>query len=248
MGVRYHRRMEPTPLVLASASPRRRRLFAWLEVPYECVATDTDEDLDSPLRGVPPVLARSLAADKARAARALARADAGAATSARDAGDAGDAAPGEPVILAFDTLVMLDGTVLGKPADRADAERMLRALSGRAHSVVTGVAVLRSEDEDPQTFAVITPVTMRDLDEATIRDWLDGDEVLGCAGAYNIERHLANVGDGECYQNVAGIPLCHVHERLARIGVAGAAPCAACEAARDVECPLGRKLCRTTGA
>jgi septum formation protein len=248
MGVRYHRRMEPTPLVLASASPRRRRLLAWLEVPYECVATDTDEDLDSPLRGVPPVLARSLAADKARSARAGARACAAAASgAAADAGDAIDAAA-EPVILAFDTLVMLDGKVLGKPSDRADAERMLRALSGRSHAVVTGVAVLRPEDEDPRTFAVTTPVTMRELDEATIRDWLDGDEVLGCAGAYNIERHLASVDEGECYQNVAGIPLCHVHERLARIGVAGVAPCAACEAARGVECPLGRKLRRTTRA
>ncbi|HEY5506126.1 MAG TPA: Maf family protein, partial [Coriobacteriia bacterium] len=60
--------MDQPPLVLASASPRRRRLLAWLEVPYDCVSTDTDEDLDSPLRHVPPVLARTLASAKASAA------------------------------------------------------------------------------------------------------------------------------------------------------------------------------------
>jgi septum formation protein len=225
--VRYHPRMEQTPFVLASASPRRRRLLAWLEAPYVSVATDTDEDLTSPLRRVPPVLARTLAADKARAARA----DAGSAT-----------------ILAFDTIVVLDGEVLGKPADRADAERMLRALSGRTHSVITGVAVLRPGAADPETFAVTTPVDMRELDDANIAEWLDGDEALGCAGAYNIERHLASVESGECYQNVAGLPLCYVHEKLTRLGFGDVvAPLAACEAARGVECPLGRRLCRQAG-
>jgi septum formation protein len=221
--------MEPDPLILASASPRRRRLLAWLEIPYACVATDAEEDLASPLRRVPPVLARSLAADKARAARAGASAGAGA---------------GETV-LAFDTIVLLDGEVLGKPADRSDAERMLRALSGRTHAVVTGVAILRPDSGDPETFAVTTPVTMRALDDAAIDEWLDGDEALGCAGAYNIERHLASVEDGECYQNVAGLPLCHLHRRLAKLGLARTAPLAACEASRGVECPLGRKLCAT---
>jgi septum formation protein len=222
--------MESSRLVLASASPRRRRLLAWLETPYTSVATDTDEDLGSPLRRVPPVLARSLAADKARAARALAGTD----------------AEVSGTILAFDTIVVLDREVLGKPVDRADAERMLDALSGRTHSVITGVAVLREGLDEPGTFAVSTPVVMRDLDDATVAAWLDGDEALGCAGAYNIERHLASVEDGECYQNVAGLPLCHVYDRLARIGIAGvASPLAACEAARGVTCALGRKVCAT---
>jgi septum formation protein len=226
--------METASLILASASPRRRRLLAWLGVPYASIATDTDEDLASALRRVPPVLARSLAADKARAARA------------GDAGEAGttgvtcDAA----TVLAFDTIVVLDGEVLGKPADRADAERMLAALSGRTHSVVTGVAVLRPGDREPVTFAVTTPVEMRALDAAAIDGWLAGDEALGCAGAYNIERHLASVPEGECYQNVAGIPLCHVYERLVRLGMPGlTAPCGECEASRGVDCALGRTTC-----
>jgi septum formation protein len=216
-----------TTLILASASPRRRRLLAWLETPYSCVATDTPEDITTALRRVPPVLARTLAADKARAARAAAAADS------------------PDTILAFDTIVVLDGEVLGKPADRADAERMLRALSGRTHTVVTGVAVLQPGETEPQTFAVTTPVEMRELREDAIAAWLAGDEALGCAGAYNIEAHLATVADGECYQNVAGLPLCHVYEKLARLGVTVETPGGACETARGVECPLGRRLCAT---
>jgi septum formation protein len=214
--------MDQPPLVLASASPRRRRLLAWLEVPYDCVATDTDEDLNSPLRHVPPVLARTLASAKASAAII-------------------DPAA---TVVAFDTIVVLDREVLGKPADRADAERMLAALSGRTHAVITGVAVQAPGMPEPQTFAVSTPVNMRELDGAAVAEWLDGDEALGCAGAYNIERHLASVDDDECYQNVAGLPLCHVYEKLTRLGVEGiASPLAACEAARGVPCALGRRVC-----
>jgi septum formation protein len=214
--------------MLASASPRRRRLLALLGLPYESISTDIDEDLSSPLRRVPPVLARTLAADKARAARAGAGPDAGSTT-----------------VLAFDTIVVLDREVLGKPIDRDDAKRMLDGLSGRAHSVITGVAVLRAGDDEPLTFAVTTPVAMRELDAEAIGTWLDGDEALGCAGAYNIERHLASVEDDECYQNVAGLPLCHLYEKLRRLGVEGIEPpVSACETARGAVCALGRRLCR----
>jgi septum formation protein len=216
--------MEKPGFVLASASPRRRRLLALLGLPYDSIATDTDEDLGSPLRIVPPVLARSLAAEKARAAAAQ--------------------APDAACVLAFDTIVVLDRQVLGKPADRPDARRMLDSLSGRAHEVITGVAVQRAGDADPTTFAVMTPVDMRDLDTGTVEEWLEGDEVLGCAGAYNIERHLASVGEGQCYQNVAGLPLCHVYERLRRMGIdAVEAPVTACEQALGRACSLGRTVC-----
>ncbi len=217
--------MDAPSILLASASPRRRRLLAWLAADYECLSTNTDEDLDSPLRGVPPVLARSLAADKARAARG--------------------ARPDTALILAFDTIVVMDRRVLGKPADVEEARTMLESLSGRVHDVVTGSAFLLAGESEPTTFAVTTPVAMRELDTGAISDWLAGDEALGCAGAYNIERHLATVEQGECYQNVAGLPLCHLFERLARAGVQGiSAPIAECEAALGRECPLGRRLCR----
>jgi len=226
--------MDTSPLVLASASPRRRRLLSWLGLPFDAVATDTDEDLTSSLRSLPPVLARSLAADKAVAARAQARAETG--------------APGTATILAFDTIVVLDREVLGKPADRDDAVRMLRALSGRTHQVITGVAVLPPGRTEPETFAVSTEVTMRELTDADIDAWLSGDEAMGCAGAYNIERHLASVSDDECYQNVAGLPLCHVFERLGRKGADGlTCPTAECDAALGRSCRLGPRACSTPG-
>jgi septum formation protein len=221
--------MDTPVLTLASASPRRRRLLPWIDVPFDAVATDTPEDLSSPLKAAPPVLARSLAADKARAARAL----------------LGDAAG---VIVAFDTVVVLDRAVLGKPADADDARRMLRALSGRMHHVVTGVAILTPERTDPQTFAVTSDVEMRDLDETAIEEWLAGDEALGCAGAYNIEAHLGSVSEDTCYQNVAGLPLCHLYQRLSRLGVEGLAlPNAACDAALGRTCALGPRACTTPG-
>ena len=152
------------------------------------------------------------------------------------------------MITAFDTIVVLDRTVLGKPSDEADARRMLAALSGRTHQVVTGVAVMRPEDAEPQTFAVTTDVEMRELDDATIDAWLAGDEALGCAGAYNIERHLGSVGEGGCFQNVAGLPLCHLYQRLQHIGVEGlTSPIESCEAAIGRPCPLGPRACSTPG-
>jgi len=211
-------------LLLASASPRRRRLLAWLGVTYDVTATEADEDLGSPLRSLPPVLARSLAADKARAARVH--------------------RPDADLIVACDTIVVLDRQVLGKPVDESDAWRMLRALSGRTHDVVTGVALFGESDTEPRTFAVTTPVEMRALDDTAIAEWLRSGEAMGCAGAYNIERMLASVDEGECYQNVAGLPLCHLCAQLGRLGAPELrSPIAECDASRGVSCTLGPQVC-----
>jgi septum formation protein len=214
----------PHPLLLASASPRRRRLLAWLGVPYRTSSADIEEDLARPLE--PPMLARAIAEDKAIAARA--------------------AEDGDEIVVTCDTIVVLDGAVLGKPRDLDDAYRMLRALSGRTHEVVTGVALLPPGERTPFSMAVVTKVRMRELTDADIETWAAKGELLGCAGAYNIESHLATVESTECFQNVAGLPLCHLWRALAsgKFGeVEGlTSPCAACEAARGVACELGREL------
>ncbi len=211
------------PLGLASASPRRRRLLAWLGAAYEVTSADTPEDLDSPLKGVPPVLARAIAAEKAVAAR-----------GSVDAGDA---------IIACDTIVLTDRRILGKPVDVEDAFAMLRTLSGRTHDVITGVAILLPGAAEPRTFAVTTPVLMNDLGEDDLRAWADKGELLGCAGAYNIESHLASVADDQCYQNVAGLPLCHLYRELVKDGFTGlTSPVAACDEARCTRCLLGPRL------
>ncbi len=193
-------------------------------MPYRVASVDLEEDLSH--RVPPPLLAQRIAAEKSIAARA--------------------AEGGDEIVVTFDTIVVLDGEVLGKPVDLDDARRMLRALSGRTHEVVTGVALLPPGERAPFTFAVTTKVRMRELTEDDIERWVAKGELLGCAGAYNIESHLATVESTECFQNVAGLPLCHLWLALAS-GAFGeveglTAPCAACEAARGEVCELGRRL------
>lgn len=190
------------------------------------MSTDTEEDLDSPLVADPPALAAALAREKAAAARA-----------------AGAYGP----VLAFDTIVVHEGRVLGKPADIAEAYEMLRSLSGRTHYVVTGVAVLPPGLAEAEAFAVTTPVRMRKLSEADIDVWAGCGELLGCAGAYNVESHLAEVDADQCFQNVAGLPLCHLYLALRRMRDAlgteePGVPIGPCDAARNTRCELGPRL------
>jgi septum formation protein len=215
-------------VVLASASPRRRRLFAWLGIEYSVMSTDTDEDLTAAAPS-PSQLAVSLAEEKAAAA---------------------SQAEPDALVLAFDTIVVLAGGILGKPVDLDDARRMLRALSGRSHEVVTGVSMLAPGTTTPQSFAVATPVSMRVLDETAIEAWVDEGELLGCAGAYNIERHLADVDLDQCFQNVAGLPLCHLYRELRERGLASGGlvrPVGTCDLLRGVECRLGPELTAPRG-
>ncbi|PKQ16862.1 MAG: septum formation protein Maf [Actinobacteria bacterium HGW-Actinobacteria-7] len=216
------------PVLLASQSPRRRRLMAWLGVPFETAAVDTPEELDTPLASNPVALAASLAAEKAIASRAE--------------GLAPDA-----LVLCFDTIVVHDGRVLGKPADVADAWEMLRSLSGNTHQVVTGVALMCPGDREPRTFSAVTDVEMKTLTDCQIEAWMAAGTFLGCAGAYNIEAQVASVTDDECYQNVAGLPLCHLYAAL-KVLPDGCvpdglhSPIAACDEALGRHCRLGPRL------
>jgi len=194
-------------------------------VPYETTAVETPEELTPGEE--PQALAIAIAAEKAEAAWALLSA------TERE----------QRLIVACDTIVVLDGEVLGKPADLEDAYRMLRALSGRTHQVVTAVALLDADDREPEAFAVTTRVRMRELSEADIDEWAAKGELLGCAGAYNIESQIASVDEDECFQNVAGLPLCHLYRTLAERGLAEVeSPVNACDELRCASCVLGRKL------
>ncbi|RJQ56126.1 MAG: septum formation protein Maf [Actinobacteria bacterium] len=211
-----------TDIVLASASPRRQRLMRWLGLRF-CVAASDVEDRPGTVH----------AADPAEVARALALA------KARDVADRD--ARDDAVVLGFDTLVVVDGEMLGKPRDAEDARRMLDLLSGRMHEVVTGVAAVRAGTVT--AFEHETPVRMKDLAPAAVSSWLGGEEVLGCAGAYNIERHLAEVSLDQCFQNVAGLPLCHTYGLLAEtFGLSPVWPERTCNAARGVRCEMALRL------
>jgi septum formation protein len=123
------------------------------------------------------------------------------------------------VVVAADTVVVLDGTPLGKPADAADARRMLGRLRGRAHEVVTGVAAVGAGRE--ATRSVVSRVLMRAYDDASIEAYLATGEPFDKAGAYAVQGRggdlvTAVIG---CYSNVVGLPLGATRELLVGFGV-----------------------------
>jgi septum formation protein len=188
--------MEPAcPLVLASASPRRRALLEQAGLTF---AVHPVEEAEGPCAEGADPRAHALASAEAKArAGSLARPDA--------------------LVLGADTVVALDGRALGKPADRADARRMLLALSGRTHEVHTGVALAQG-GEVLVTDAVTTRVTFRDLSTDEVEAYLATGEALDKAGAYGIQGRaalLVRAIDG-CYFNVVGLPLSRTWELLSQ--------------------------------
>jgi septum formation protein len=129
---------------------------------------------------------------------------------------------GSAVVLGADTEVILDGRYMGKPADGADAARMLRALSGRTHEVVTGVALVEAPSGREETAAVTTRVTMTAADDSEIAAYVATGEPLDKAGAYAVQgqgaRLVARV-DG-CLSNVIGLPVETTRRLLERWGIA----------------------------
>lgn len=186
---------EPT-LILASGSPRRRALLASLGIAFE-VEVPRVEELRRPGEA-PAAFARRLAAEKA----------------AEVATRRGETRP----ILAADTTVVLGDDVLGKPESPEDAVRMLRALSGRSHQVVTGLAV--AADGIVHQQAVSTEVRFRPLTEREIAWYVATGEAADAAGAYKIQEiggALVASIDGS-HSNVVGLPLA---ETLALLGAVG---------------------------
>jgi septum formation protein len=128
---------------------------------------------------------------------------------------------GPAVVLGADTEVVLDGRYLGKPRDAADAARMLRALSGRTHEVVTGLALVDAPSGREETLAVTTRVTMLDASDEDIAAYVATGEPLDKAGAYAVQglgaRLVARV-DG-CFTNVVGLPVETARRLLERWGL-----------------------------
>jgi septum formation protein len=173
------------PLVLASGSPRRRKLLEEAGVSFTVVAPEVDEfwpDSD-------PVQAVELAMSKARA---VAR--------SRLTGE---------LVLAADTIVRLRGRVMGKPRDAAEARAMLTALSGAEHTVTTGVAAMLAPDGDPLTVRVDSRVRLRRLTPEEIDDYVATGSPLDKAGAYAVQDERWNLVehvDGSV-TNVIGLPM-----------------------------------------
>ena len=191
------------PLVLASASPRRSALLAQAGLDFIVAPSHAPEDFpaDMPLEQVPVLLA----ARKAQAAQAA----------------------GSAVVIAADSVVILDNAILNKPESEAEAAAMLGRLSGRRHSVVTGVAL--RQGARLHTFAERTEVFFRELDAEEIAAYVATGAPLDKAGAYGIQDGLGLTGvrriEGD-YYNVMGLPVCRLLLELGAFVAGSIAPAA----------------------
>jgi nucleoside triphosphate pyrophosphatase len=182
-------------LILASASPRRQELLGKIGLEFEVVPADIDEEALH--KGVPEE-------DAPRAAMAKARAVAGLFS--------------EGLVLGADTMVVLDGVIFGKPADREQARQFLNTLSGRTHTVYTGVALVEISSGIEESVLETTPVTFRELSEEEIESYLNTADPYDKAGAYGIQsggRRFIQKLDGDFF-NVMGLPVKRVIEMLGR--------------------------------
>jgi len=175
-----------SPLVLASASPRRKQLLRQIGIPFRTITNRVNED--------------TVSREPLRNARLLAEAKAHAVVEKCEGS----------WILGADTIVVLGRVVLGKPADEDEAFAMLRQLSGRAHRVITGFCLVASDAKTSYSEAVVTRVTFRVLTKKEILGYVATGEPFGKAGSYGIQGIGAFLvkGISGSYTNVVGLPLC----------------------------------------
>ena len=194
-------------IVLASQSPRRRELLGKMGLTFTAQSPNIDEEAVQGLSALE--LVKALSREKALH------------IAADEASDT--------VVIGSDTVVVLDGEVLGKPGSPAQAAEMLSALSGRSHEVCTGVTVCRGDQVVSE--AEVTQVTFRPLTEEEILWYVQTGEPMDKAGAYGIQGYGALFVEKICgdYSNVVGLPVCRLGRMLLSFGV----NCLALAAARE---------------
>lgn len=184
-------------VILASNSPRRKELLAGLGVDYEVrTLPDVDESYPDTLQGADIPL--YIAKEKADAYRNMLQ-------------------PGELMITA-DTIVWLDGRVLGKPKDQEDALCMLRDMSGRTHEVFTGVCITTTEWQ--RSFAAQTEVRFAELSEEEITYYVDKFQPMDKAGAYGVQEWIGFIGVENIsgsYYNIMGLPVQRLYKELVKV-------------------------------
>jgi septum formation protein len=183
-------------IILASQSPRRKQLLEWAEVPFEIIVKETDEHFPPNLE--PEEVAVYIARNKAVAVQ-------------QEVGLT-------ETILAADTIVVLGDNIIGKPVHREDAVSILLALSGEKHRVITGVVILKGDEEI--VFADVTEVEFHDISVKQIEFYVDKYKPYDKAGAYAIQEWIGVVGiksiNGDFY-NVMGLPVSKVVRALNEI-------------------------------
>ena len=184
-------------IILASNSPRRKELLSGLGVDYEVkTLPDVDESYPDGLSG--EEIAKHIARGKAEAYRSLIQAD--------------------ELVITADTIVWLDGTVMGKPKDEEEAKDMLMRLSGKTHQVITGVCLTTASTQ--KTFATVTDVTFATLTDEEVDYYVTRYQPMDKAGSYGVQEWIGFVG-GEnlsgSYFNVMGLPIQRLYTELKKL-------------------------------
>ncbi len=187
-------------IVLASASPRRSELMKQIGLEFQVVVSEEEEQYKST---VPHEIVKELAAMKVE--NVLSKVELK-----------------DTIIIGADTIVVLDGNIMGKPLNEEDAFQMLRSLQGRMHSVITGVAILnfdKTERRESKLHAVETKVYVQEMSEAEIWNYIKTKEPMDKAGAYGIQgrfaAHIERIEGDYC--NVVGLPVSYVYKEVNKI-------------------------------
>ncbi len=200
-------------IILASASPRRRELLEQIGLDFEIMPAKGDEIMT---KTVPSEAVEELAGQKAREVAGMVQA------YGNSHGEL--VTPQDIMVIGADTVVAADGKILGKPEDEEDAFRMLSVLSGKTHSVYTGVAIVflsAAGRAGEHIFHERTDVTMRRMEPEEIRRYIATGEPMDKAGAYGIQGKCAiyiDKIDGD-YNNVVGLPVAAVYRELKQLGI-----------------------------
>ncbi len=185
------------PIILASNSPRRKKLLNQLNLNFEILKIEIDE---APRKGEKPVLlVKRLATEKLEKAKEKVA---------------------KGIIITADTIVVLNGKVINKPVDEEDAEKILKRLSGRTHTVYTGFAIYNSEKKKSIIDYEKTQVTFRKMTLTEIKDYIATGSPMDKAGAYGIQDDFGAVFVKKingCYYNVVGLPLTKLYQNLLKI-------------------------------
>jgi septum formation protein len=216
---------EDTLILLASSSPRRRELIALGNWTLSVSASNVDESQHLGETASEYVL--RLAEVKARVA--------------------GKSSRLQDLIVAADTVVVDQNTLLGKPKDRAEAVKMLQALRGHNHQVYTGLAVLKMSNNQLLKDLCVTNVPMRDYSDAEIETYASTGDPLDKAGAYAIQdpgfHPVADLNG--CYASVMGLPLCHLVRVLQKMDITPSSEIPAnCQTYLHYHCPVSRSILR----
>ena len=186
------------PIILASSSPRRKKLLE--EAGFNILVDSSDFDESIVLKNDPHEMVKQLSQEKAR-------------TVAKRHPNS--------IIIGADTTVFCDGQILEKPVDNEDAKRMLKFLSGKVHLVITGMTLINTETKKEITTAAESKVFFKKLTDAQIDEYIQSGEAMDKAGAYAIQEGLSQnfieKTEGD-YTNIVGLPIGMVKENLKKLG------------------------------